>query len=406
MAPHDGIDGHGHDWTAPTDKLTRTGFGKFKAPKSPYDLWMDSQDIPIYRAIGISKVQDLPLQKWDLMGGNASFIQLFGTEGMWGCHIIEVPGAGALNPVRHIYEQQYFVVDGRGSTEVWEEGREDKVHVFEWQKGSLWSVPMNAKYRVVNASSSPALLLGGNTAPNVMNIYDNPDFIFNCPYNFRNRFDPDATDYYKPSDEILSDPIRGLAMTQTNIVPDIVDCELPLDNRRSPGYRRIEPHMTDNSFYLWIGQHETGRYSKGHAHGSAAVLICIKGKGYTYTWPARHGETPWKDGKADVVQRQDYEPVGLVSAAPMSGDWYHQHFGISAGPLRLTAWFGPHHPGRTVKRPGEDAIDYGAIDVRDGGSAIGYDVEDPYLRKEYEAYLAEVGAKSQMEPELYESKVN
>jgi len=33
-------------------------------------------------------------------------------------------------------------------------------------------------------------------------------------------------------------------------------------------------------------------------------------------------------------------------------------------------------------------------------------MEDPYLRKEYEAYLAEVGAKSQMEPELYESKVN
>ena len=90
-------------------------------------------------------------------------------------------------------------------------------------------------------------------------------------------------------------------MTQTNIVPDIVDCELPLDNRRSPGYRRIEPHMTDNNFYLWIGQHETGRYSKGHAHGSAAVLICIKGKGYTYTWPAIHGETPWKDGKEEFA---------------------------------------------------------------------------------------------------------
>jgi hypothetical protein len=298
------------------------------------------------------------------------------------------------------------VVDGRGSTEVWEEGHEDKVHTFEWQKGSLWSVPLNAMYRVVNASSSPALLLGGNTAPNVMNIYDNADFIFKCPYNFRDRFDPEREDYYKPSDEILADPIRGLAMTQTNIVPDIVDCELPLDNRRSPGYRRIEPHMTDNNFYLWIGQHETGRYSKGHAHGSAAVLICIKGKGYTYTWPAVHGPTPWKDGKEEFVMRQDYEPVGMVSAAPMSGDWYHQHFGVSAGPLRLTAWFGPHHPGRKVKRPGEKAIDYGAIDIRDGGTAIGYDQEDPYLREEFQGYLKEVGAETQMEPELYTTKAN
>jgi len=217
---------------------------------------------------------------------------------------------------------------------------------------------------------------------------------------------PFAEDYYKVRDEITADPIRGLAMTETNIVPDIVECELPLDNRRSPGYRRIEPHMTDNSFYLWIGQHETGRYSKGHAHGSAAVLICIKGKGYTYTWPAKYGERPWESGKDQYVLRQDYEPVGLVSAAPMSGDWYHQHFGISEGPLRLTAWFGPHHPGRKVKRPGEEALDFGAIDVRDGGTAIPYDLEDPYLRKEFEGYLAEFGAKSRMEPELYMPKVD
>ena len=239
-----------------------------------------------------------------------------------------------------------------------------------------------------------------------LNQFDNPEFIFNCPYNFRDRFDPNREDYYKPSDEILADPIRGLAMTQTNIVPDIVDCELPLDNRRSPGYRRIEPHMTDNNFYLWIGQHEPGRYSKGHAHGSAAILICIKGKGYTYTWPAKYGETPWKDGNEDKVLRQDYEPVGMVSAAPMSGDWYHQHFGMSDGPFRLTAWFGPHHPGRTIKRPGENATDYGAIDVRDGGTAIGYDIEDPYLRKEFEEGLNSYGIKTRMESELYERKVN
>jgi hypothetical protein len=37
------------------------------------------------------------------------------------------------------------------------------------------------------------------------------------------------------------------------------------------------------------------------------------------------GPTPWKDGHADKVLRQDYEPVGMVSAAPMSGDWFHQH---------------------------------------------------------------------------------
>ncbi len=393
------------EWIEPTDIRTKSGVGEFKRPNMPYDDWMEAQEIPIFRGIGVRKVQDLPMKPWKLMGGNASFIQLWGTEGLWGCHIIEVPGAGALSPVKHLYEQQYFIVEGRGTTEVWEDGLEDKKHVFEWQAGSLFAIPINACYRIINAASSPALLLGGSLAPQVFNLFKNEDFILNCPYVFRDRFDPNAEDYYKPNDDIEADPVRGLAMKKTNIIADIVNCELPLDNRRSPGYRRIEPHMAGQNFYLWIGQHETGRYSKAHAHGSAAVLICIKGKGYTYTWPASEGVTPWKDGRTDKIIRQDYEPVGMVSAAPMSGNWYHQHFGASKGPLRLTAWFGPIHPGKNARSgaPGTKEIDFGAIDIRDGGTAVPYDMEDPYLRKEFEETLAAVGTKSRMEPELYEA---
>ena len=228
----------------------------------------------------------------------------------------------------------YYVVEGRGTTEVWLDN-DSKRHVFEWQKGSLFSIPVNAWHRIVNASSSPALLLGGTTAPNLMNLINNMGAIFDCPYQFRDRFSG-ADDFYKYKDDIEPDPVRGLAMRRTNFVPDIVNCDLPLDNRRSPGWRRVEPFMTGNTFYLWIGQHENGRYSKAHAHTSAAVLICLKGKGYTYTWPERYGVNPWKDGHADKIKRVDYEPVGMVSAAPGGARWFHQHFGASKDPLRLT----------------------------------------------------------------------
>ena len=128
------------------------------------------------------------------------------------------------------------------------------------------------------------MLLCGTSAPNVMNLIDNPGFIFNCPHNFTERFSG-ADDYFKPNDDIEPDPVRGLAMRRTNLIPDVINCELPLDNRRSPGYRRVEPHMAGNRFYLFVGQHETGRYAKAHKHHSTAVLICVEGKGYTYTWP-------------------------------------------------------------------------------------------------------------------------
>ncbi len=390
---------HTAKWQAPTDDKTKAGYGKFLRPKTPYDIYMEEQEIPIYREIGVRRVQDLPRKPWKKTGGNGTFIQLLGTEGLWGCYVVEVPGAGALNPEKHLYEEIYLVVDGRGSTEVWTEGNGKKL-TFEWQRGSLFSIPINASHRIVNATRSPALLMAGTTAPNVMNMFSNPDFIFNCPYQFKDRFDP-TDDYYKPKEEIEPDPLRGLAMRQTNIIPDIINCELPLDNRRSPGYRRIEPHMTGNNFYLWIGQHENGRYSKAHAHGSAAVLVCLTGKGYTYTWPATLGQKPWEAGKGELVKRQDYEPVGLVSAAPMGGNWFHAHFGISKEPLRLSAWFGPNAPGRERGRPGEKAIDYGAIDIHEGGTAIPYYDEDPYLRKEYVETLKNEGVVSRMDDSLY-----
>jgi quercetin dioxygenase-like cupin family protein len=395
--PHD-APGVTH-WHEPAGNK-RAGFGKFARPKTPYDLFMESEGIPCFRDIGVSKVQNLPLLPWKRTGGRGTYIQLWGTEGKWGSYVVEVPGSGALNPEKHMYEEIYLVVEGRGSTEVWLEG-DSKRHVFEWQKGSLFSIPMNAMHRIVNASSSPALLLGGTTAPNVLNQINNVQAVFDNPFVFRDRFGG-ADDFYKPKDDIEADPVRGLAMRRTNLIPDVMNCELPLDNRRSPGYRRVEPFMTGNTFYLWIGQHENGRYSKAHAHTSAAVLICLKGKGYTYTWPERLGTNPWKDGKASEVRRLDYEPVGMVTAAPGGARWFHQHFSVSQDPFRLTAWFGPNSPGREPGPPGEQHTDYTAMDITEGGSSIPYWMEDPAIREEYFATLAREGVPSRMDPAWYE----
>jgi hypothetical protein len=104
--------------------------------------------------------------------------------------------------------------------------------------------------------------------------------------------------------------------------------------------------------------------------------------------------------------RQDYEPVGMVTAAPMSGDWFHQHFGVSRQPLRLMAWHGPNNQrARKAGRPGEQLMDYGAIDLKKGGSAIPYHEEDPYIREEFAATLAREGVTSRMEPNRYEPPV-
>ena len=394
--PHDGKDGV--HWHEPAG-LKKAGLGEFKKQPTPYDAWMEAEGLPVFRGIGISKVQNLPLMPWKRTGGKGHFIQLYGTESKWGCYVVEVPPGGALNPEKHMYEEIFLVVEGRGSTEVWQEG-DTKKHVFEWQKGSMFSIPMNAMHRIVNATSGGALLLGGTTAPVVLNALQNADAVFDNPFQFKDRFSG-AEDFFKPKDDIEPDPVRGLAMRRTNFIPDVINCELPLDNRRSVGYRRVEPLMTNNSFYFWIGQHENGRYSKGHAHTSAAILICLKGKGYTYSWPERCGEQPWENGMADQVNRLDYEPIGMVTAAPGGARWYHQHFSVSKDDFRLSAWFGPHNPGRDPGAPGQKHTDYTAIDVNQGGTAIPYWMEDPYIRKEYEQILKDNQVPCRMDPKWY-----
>ena len=395
--PHDaGQKTHWHEPKAGEN----AGYGKFGRPSMPYDSFMEAEGIPIYRDIGVKRAQDLPMKPWKRLGGRGSYIQLYGTEGLWGSYVAEIPAGGALNVERHLYVKIVLILDGRGSTEVWQEGQTKK-QTFEWQKGSLFSIPLNAFHRFVNATNSPAIMLCGTSAPNIMNLVDNPRFVFDCPFNFSERYAGDE-DFFKPQEDLAPDPVRGLAMRRTNFVPDVITTDLPLDNRRSPGYRRVEPHMAGNKFYLWVGQHETGRYSKAHKHASAAVLICLKGKGYTYTWPESLGMRPWENGKGEFVKRQDYEFGGMVTAAPMSGDWFHQHFGVSKDPLRLSAWFGPNNSrSRKPGVPGEAITDRGAIDIKQGGDAIPYNEEDPYLRKEFEATLAQEGLTTRMNPQWY-----
>ena len=390
------------EWHEPK-AAQKAGFGKWTNPKSPYDLFMEAQGIPIHRDIGVHRVQDLPLAAWKRLGGRGTAIQLLGTEGLWGMYVVEVPGAGALNPERHLYEEIYYVVEGRGTTEVWHEGNGKKL-AFEWSRGSLFAIPLNAWHQIVNATSSPALLLAATTAPNIVNLIRDAEFVMNCPYNFLSRFDA-SDNYFRPVEDIYADPVRGLAMRRTNIIPDILTCELPPDNRRAFDYRRIEPHMASANFYMKIAQYKTGQYSKAHKHSSGAILVCIKGKGYSYTWPDRLGMKPWEAGGGDQVKKQTYEPVGMISAAPMKGDWFHQHFGTHPDGLRLLVFDGPYGPGfRYGGAPGDAATDGGAIDTRDGGRAISYVDEDPHIRKTYEAAVSAEGMTSRMPVWVYSQR--
>ena len=81
---------HATHWTEPTGDA-KAGFGRWQRPPTPYDRFMEEEGIPVHRAIGVHRVQDLPLKPWKRTGGNGTYIQLYGTEGLWGMYVVEVP---------------------------------------------------------------------------------------------------------------------------------------------------------------------------------------------------------------------------------------------------------------------------------------------------------------------------
>jgi len=398
--PHD-IAGEPH-WHEPNGDMY-AGSAAWRRRPTPYDTFMAEQGIPIIRDISIPCLQNVALGNWERMGGRGAFIQLFGTEGLWGSYLVEVPNAGALSAERHIYEKVFLVLEGRGTTEIWM-SEEKKPELFEWEKGSLFAIPLNALHRIVNSLNTPALLLAGTSAPNVFNLFDDADIIFNSTLFFQKRFNAKEKNFKSVSGS-EEDNSRGLAMRRTNIIPNIFSTELYKDNRRTPGYRRIEPKMANNRFYQYISEYPAGRYSRAYYPGEAAVFLSIVGQGYCNTWPEDLGPTPRKNGDKDQIMKLKYEEVGMISACPIRGvRWFHQHFNSSEKPLRILAWYGPNnHRVQRAGVPGEFVCDKGVLEVnKPGGTSIPYWMEDPAIRQEFELACEQNGAKSQMENKYYD----
>src|SRR5438034_6210808 len=161
--------------------------------KTGYELWLDQEAVPISEGYGIADVRQIPRGDWQRTGGRGAYIMLEGMTGVTGMYVVEVPPGGVLQPEHHLYQEVMYVLDGRGSTQVWQEGQPKQQ--FEWQTGSLFAPPLNSWHQLFNGSSEPALLLALTDAPIVFDLYRDSEFVLSSPYKFADRFNGEA-DYF------------------------------------------------------------------------------------------------------------------------------------------------------------------------------------------------------------------
>jgi oxalate decarboxylase/phosphoglucose isomerase-like protein (cupin superfamily) len=344
---------------------------------TPYTRWVAAEGLEIISGFHIKDLRALDLKPWDRRGGRGVYINHDASRTSNDCYVCEIPKGGRLAPQRQLFEEMILILDGKGSTRVWNDAGQSVT--FEWQAGSLFAIPLNTWHEHVNLSGlAPAVFVSSTNLPPVLNLYDDVDFVFNTSRDFPGRFAGEP-DYFAAKEET-----KGLLL-DTNFVPDAVNLPLISAKERGAGGGHIRFSMAKGSMNSHISEFPVGTYKKGHRHGPGAHVIILSGSGYSLMWP--EGEEP---------RRYDWSTGSLIIPPNM---WFHQHFNTSTEPARYLAF---KHEGVSIRNT--QGVPKAWISRRLGGDQIDYVDELPVIRDIFATELARNGLTSEMDAS-YESEL-
>ncbi len=376
-----------------TDANSTAGSVAARSPRVyPYDQWAKEQGVPIVGGHGLPSLLTLRRESWPQIGGKGTIIKLEGMQGVTSMYVAEIPPAGSLKPEQHLYEKLIYVLRGRGITEVSAPGS-SQPQQFEWQEGSLFAIPLNTRHVLHNASGrEPAIFAACTNAAMIMDVFHNQDFVFGTNAVFPDRYNPSA-DYFQSTEDRYTEPRENSGIWRTNFVPDIRNALLaPSERKGLKGNQTIQCELAEGVLVAHINEWPAGRYNKGHHHGAGAVIIGIKGTGYSLLWPAECGPWPFRNGHGDKVLQIPWDEYGIFS--PPEG-WYHQHFNPTGQPTRVLAFrYGSRrHPVEFHEAQSREGV---LTSMREGGTMIDYEDEDPEIARIFARECAKNGVESQM----------
>lgn len=359
-------------------KVSEEFAARFSSEKgSYYREWVQKQGLEIIAAHYIPDLHHVELKPWPRRGGKGVYINHEASYYANDCYVCEIPPGGKLAPQRQLFEEMIYVLDGKGSTTVWND-RGQRI-TFEWGAGSLFAIPLNTWHQHFNGSGTePARYLGVTNAPMVLNLYRDENFVFNTPYDFENRFRGEP-DYFN-----AGGTQKGFLL-ETNFVPDARTIPLISAKERGAGGGHIRFNLARGTMNSHISQFPVGTYKKAHRHGPGAHVIILSGEGYSLMWPegSRPNRYDWKEGSMVVPPDR----------------WYHQHFNTGPEPARYLAL---KAEATTIRN--EQGVPLAWISQRQGGDQIDYVDEAPAIRQMFREALAKHGLAPRME-EAYQAEL-
>jgi oxalate decarboxylase/phosphoglucose isomerase-like protein (cupin superfamily) len=365
-------------------------FGIAKArEKTFYERWMEKEGVPIVEGYGVTDVMQIPLKGWKRLGCEGAYLQFRGLEGITGVYLGRIAPRSALQPERHLYEKIIYIIHGEGVAEIQQRNRVPQA--ISWRTGSLFSPPLNALHRLINYSKEPAIFLAVTTAPMVLDHFHNEHFVFNSDYAFNERYDGEQQFFEPRNDRYLTTNNRQWVW-ETNFIPDARKVLIDAQEQKGAGVSITQFEISNNTLIGHLAEWPMGRYHKAHYHGGGAVLVILRSEGYSLMWPNDLGTRPYESGHGDRVVKIDWVP-GSVFSPPTN--WFHQHFNTGAeSALQLALRCGSHKFPLGIRVAAIRAGVY--TSVKQGGTLIEYDDEDPEIRRCYEAELQRKGIAPDM----------
>ncbi|HLY65813.1 MAG TPA: cupin domain-containing protein [Chloroflexota bacterium] len=365
-------------------------------PRSGYWTWVEGEGIPLVEGYGVRDIRTVELAPWGRMGGKGAFVHLYGMEGVTGLYLLEIPPGGAIEPEKHMFEEVFCALNGQGITEVWQENGSKQM--FEWGQGSVFAPPLNCWHRLINGTNQPVRLMAVTNAPLVMDIFHNPEFIFNSDFQFRDRYSGE-NGYFQVGDKRFVSESGCSNLWETNFIPDVERAMVDAQEMKGAGVKITQFEMSGNALIGHMADWPAYRYHKAHYHGPGAVLLILRSEGYVLIWPKEAGVRPYENGREDEVVEFHWGPGSIY--CPPSG-WFHQHFNTGAEPARqLAVRYNSHRVPIEFKIASQRREDGVMIPIREGGTLIDYEDEDPEIRKRFDAALAAKGLTSAMPPVTY-----
>ncbi len=355
---------------------------------TPFERWVADEGPAVITQQLIPDARSVELSPWAKTGCDAALLDLT-TDPLEGAlvnnqgtirYLIDIPPGGSIPAEKHLYEEIFYVIEGRGAATIWYDG--GPKHTFEWQQDSVFSIPLNANHELYNAQGDTKVrLYAATNAPTAFNLYATPEFIYNCPATFPDRFDPTDELYFSGKANKLED-----RFSETNFIPNVRSVALDRWTARGPGANMMIT-MAGGHLICHLSEFPAGTYKKAHSSDgirqraglvSDVAYLFLSGEGYDLQWPAGitpEPGVPW--------ERIDYKTNSILTP----GTGYHQHFNASDEPIRYVVlrYGNPRYQGALGKMTKET-----------GGRQIEFEEEDPGVRELFETELASRGAVSHM----------